>query len=366
MFLAGCSQVRRAAPIEPANEPLPSTQDARAPTQPQWPEAFEADDGRVGFRRADGEVVLPARYMAVYPFNERGVAFVVDEGGWACIDAGGKVLLRPFVFDNGPDYVEEGLFRYVEGGKIGFANDACNVVIPAQWEFAGQFHNDRAPVCRGCKTPEGIEHATPRGGVWGFIDRQGKEVVPLQWEFVYPFNEDGSARVERNGIPRRIDRQGALLAVATPVRFVVADEGALRIRDALLDRRESLSACGDTFIEEDDGAGFVKVIIRGGPQAAAPVEVTGFGDDRLHACIVRALTGLSPTGNARTAHLTIRLGTPPPETEAGRSLRHTGDLVLEDDGTCHVIESFPCKPHKVCMAPERHDIPCPERIAPTR
>lgn len=54
-----------------------------------------------------------------------GVAFVVDDTGWACIDVTGSVRLRPFVFDNGPDYPSEALFRYVDGARIGFADDAC-------------------------------------------------------------------------------------------------------------------------------------------------------------------------------------------------------------------------------------------------
>src|SRR5690606_14537990 len=121
-----------------------ATGSTEAPPPDEWPELFEASDGRFGFRNAQGEVVLPPRYLMAYPFSD-GVAFVVDEEGWACIDRGGRVLLRPFIFDNGPDYLHEDLFRYVEGDKVGFADRTCTVVIGASWDFAGWFDEGRAP-----------------------------------------------------------------------------------------------------------------------------------------------------------------------------------------------------------------------------
>lgn len=63
---------------------------------------------------------------------------------WVGINAQGKVLLEPFIYDNGPDYVREGLFRFVENKKIGFANLNGQKIIPAQYSFVEPFEQGYA------------------------------------------------------------------------------------------------------------------------------------------------------------------------------------------------------------------------------
>ena len=47
------------------------------------------------------------------------MAIVLDsKEGWTGISKNGSIILRPYIYDNGPDYVEEGLFRYTEGKKL--------------------------------------------------------------------------------------------------------------------------------------------------------------------------------------------------------------------------------------------------------
>ena len=43
--------------------------------------------------------------------------------GFHALDKTGSVLFTIFPFDNGPDYPSEGLFRIIEDGRIGFANE---------------------------------------------------------------------------------------------------------------------------------------------------------------------------------------------------------------------------------------------------
>ncbi len=148
-----------------------------------------------GYADSKGNMVIPAIYSHALVFNENGVAAVVDKKGWLYINEKGDSLVRPFVFDNGPDYFSEGLARYVEKKKIGFVNQKIEVVIPAKYDFVRPFSEGKAAVCKGCKFRKTGEHTKVVGGKWGYIDTIGKVVIPIKYEDVTDF-EDGEARVQ--------------------------------------------------------------------------------------------------------------------------------------------------------------------------
>ena len=167
---------------------------------------FEAR-GKWGYRDAGGKVVIAPQYDVVQPFSPEGIAAVVDAGGWAYIDRQARVLIRPFVLDNGPDYFRQGLARFVREGRLGFFDRHGKVDVPARFSFAQPFSEGLAAVCAGCKeVPEG-EHKAVRGGQWGFIDRQGALVIPLKFERAESF-ESGRARVLLDGQWRYINARG--------------------------------------------------------------------------------------------------------------------------------------------------------------
>jgi hypothetical protein len=146
----------------------------------KWPVLFEDEaSGKFGFKDAKGKVVIAPTFLAAQPFSKAGVAHVLDDRKWRCISSSGRVLLEDYVFDNGPDYLVEGLSRFRSAdGKIGFADDRCRVKIPARWDWAGPFEKGRARVCNGCSPVSDGEHQTMVGGVWAEIDKKGKE-TPL-------------------------------------------------------------------------------------------------------------------------------------------------------------------------------------------
>lgn len=182
----------------------------------QWPVPFEAN-GRWGYRSATGAVLIPPRFVMAQEFSPEGIAAVVDERGWAYIDAKGKLIVRPYVFDNGPDYFEQDLARFVDNGKIGFMDRRARIVIPAKFDFALPFSEDRAAVCSGCKEAAEGEHKIRRGGKWGFIDRTGRLVIPFRYDEVERFS-GGKARVRSGGGWRVIGQDGALQQEPAPVR----------------------------------------------------------------------------------------------------------------------------------------------------
>ena len=137
-------------------------------------------DGKFGYRNKAGELVVPARYVIAKCFLETGIAAVADRHGWAYIDRHGKVVLTPFIFDNGPDYFAEGLARFVKDGKMGFFDTQGRVVIDARFDWVEPFSNGRAKFCSGCKKQFHGEHWTMTGGKWGVIDKEGRIVSPSQ------------------------------------------------------------------------------------------------------------------------------------------------------------------------------------------
>jgi WG containing repeat len=160
---------------------------AAAPPAParEWPLACSsfppegdpvADCAR---REVGGEIVVRSE---VVPKGEPvSVEAVVVDGQLLFVLASGKTA-PALPFDNGPDYFVEGLARTVRDGKVGFVNEALDVVVPREWDFAFPFEDGFARVCTGCSIEHHgtEEHGEVRGGAWGWIDRQGRVVVPVE------------------------------------------------------------------------------------------------------------------------------------------------------------------------------------------
>jgi rRNA maturation protein Nop10 len=173
------------------------------------PTPFESN-GKWGYRDSRGVVTISPRFAVATDFSPEGIAAVVDEKGWAIIDARGKLLLRPFEFDNGPDPFQENLARYVEAGKVGFFNRRARVVIPPRFDFAAPFSEGRAAYCAGCKEVRQGEHRVRTGGKWGFLDPTGKTAIPARYDEVEPF-QNGRARVRVGGSWQSVGKDGALV-----------------------------------------------------------------------------------------------------------------------------------------------------------
>ncbi len=76
----------------------------------------------IGFKERNGKIAIRAQYIFSYADTLYTKTMVLTYHGWYGIDRSGKHIIQPFIFDNGPDYFEEGLFRFVENNKIGFAD----------------------------------------------------------------------------------------------------------------------------------------------------------------------------------------------------------------------------------------------------
>jgi hypothetical protein len=150
---------------------------------------FENESGFFGYRKEDGDMVLPARYLDAKEFSGC-CAFAGDEFGWVVIDKKGKKLFRPFVVDQEPDGFREGLARFTLEGKVGYYDKRYRTRIPARFVYAGPFHQGYARFCEEChRTHTGTADSMSRGK-WGFIDAKGRVVVKPEFDFAYTPRKD--------------------------------------------------------------------------------------------------------------------------------------------------------------------------------
>ena len=150
-----------------------------------------ADKG-IGFANSKGEIVIPAdRFGHVYESRLDKITFVLfNDGpkGIYAINRKGEPLFEVFCFDNGPDYVQERVFRILKDGKMGFANMDGEVVITPQFDFACPFlEHGYALFNEGGKfvvTDTHCNHRSWQGGKWGLINKKGEIVVPPTYDGV--------------------------------------------------------------------------------------------------------------------------------------------------------------------------------------
>jgi hypothetical protein len=182
--------------------------------------SFE-ENGKFGYRDRHGIVVIQPRYDLAQEFLAGGIAAVVDGSGWAYINIKGEVVVRPFLFDNGPDPFREGLARFKVGAKLGFFDDAGRIAIRPQFDFAFPFSEGLAAFCAGCRERREGEHARMEGGKWGFINKKGNFIIAPGFDAAESFTQ-GKARVELGGESFYIDRGGRRVKDRYPAELQIS------------------------------------------------------------------------------------------------------------------------------------------------
>jgi hypothetical protein len=170
---------------------------------------FEQGDF-IGYKDAKGNVILPARYIYTYTdtFSHKAAIVIDSVDGPMVIDKTGKKILSPFIYDNGPDYVVENVYRVVDNNKkMGFADLDGNIVIPTKYEFVSEFKDSMACFGSGYKLEKQGEVSLMTGGKWGFINHKGDTIVPPVYDGMNWF-EGGTCTLKRNGKSVTIDKNG--------------------------------------------------------------------------------------------------------------------------------------------------------------
>lgn len=140
----------------------------------------DSEDWEVcGYVNKNGDTLVPFGECAMCFSDSLNYAIIIRnddsfrEPGFLAIDSRGNEVFRVFVYDNGPDYIEDGTFRIVKNGKIGYATEAGDVIIQPQYTGAWPFENGRALVSPNAGKDSDGEHSWWVGGDWFYIDKNG-------------------------------------------------------------------------------------------------------------------------------------------------------------------------------------------------
>ena len=97
---------------------------------------------------------------------------------------GSTIRYAAFQYDNGDDYVSEGLYRIIDRkGRIGYADETGKTVIRPRFAFGYPFEGGKAKVTdsgeRKRVAASGDEHWYWESDDWYYIDRNGDIVGTL-------------------------------------------------------------------------------------------------------------------------------------------------------------------------------------------
>lgn len=132
-----------------------------------------------GYKNKKEEIVIPqGKYSFCFTDTFRTFAIVLkNDIGFVAIDRQENILYKVFPYDNGPDYISDGLFRITENNKIGFADSLTGmVIIKPQFDCALPFENGVTKVSNNCKTEYVGEYGTWVSDNWYYIDKTGRKV----------------------------------------------------------------------------------------------------------------------------------------------------------------------------------------------
>ena len=138
----------------------------------------ENADNQYAYLNANGDTIIPfGKYEMCFTDTIKNYGIVMDkELGFIGINIKDELLFKVMNYDNGPDYISDGMFRIVDNGKIGFADEDGKIVIAPQYECAYPFENGQAKVSLKCSKVTEDEHEMWNSEEWFFIDKKGEKI----------------------------------------------------------------------------------------------------------------------------------------------------------------------------------------------
>ena len=228
-------------------------------------------EGRYGYINADNRFVIPATYEEAYPFYENRACFlgeegygyldtdgavaiapdfelafdfcegyaVIKKGKYGLIDIAGNIVLEPTWEQLSPQ-VKGGLLKARKNGKWVLINTE-GTVLTEEYLHIGDFSEGLCPV----KTETG----------YGYINEAFELLIPAIWEFSGDFS-DGYAVVSENGLFGYVDTVGTQV---TAIKYI----DALRVsqdKAAVMEEGTGyyfIRLSEQSFSPDVEGSGFV-------------------------------------------------------------------------------------------------------------
>ena len=129
-----------------------------------------------GYLNSKGDTIIPiGKYYYCLTDTIRNFGMVIEKGTGKIlgIDQNATELFEVFRYDNGPDYVESGLFRIIINEKIGYADPNGKIIIKPSFDCAYPFEGDLAKVSDHCETIKEGEHSRWISENWYQITKNG-------------------------------------------------------------------------------------------------------------------------------------------------------------------------------------------------
>lgn len=134
-----------------------------------------------------GDTIVPyGKYRYCQTDTIKKIGFVYEnkpkDARIICINDAGKELFYVFKYDNGPDYIQEGLFRIMnEDGLVGFADSLGNVIIEPQFKFAYPFKGGKTKATlkgerKAVSESDGEKHYW-ESETWFYIDKKNRRLI---------------------------------------------------------------------------------------------------------------------------------------------------------------------------------------------
>nr|WP_086937389.1 WG repeat-containing protein [Thaumasiovibrio occultus] len=133
----------------------------------------------------DGQLTVADSHLDKIAFDEHGLApfYLHDPALVFYVNLDGKGISTLF-FNLEPDAFHDGLARTLVDGKIGYFNRDLDIVIAPIYDWAEQFTDGLALVCKECQLRRNTCYGSysVHEGMKGYIDTQGNEIVPVNYK----------------------------------------------------------------------------------------------------------------------------------------------------------------------------------------
>jgi len=156
---------------------------------------FSDKNGLYGLLDENGNEIVPAQYLYIDIVKDGMIPAFTTEKEFIFLNETGKQIKDITFHDINPFYTQD-LLVVVDSKteKCGFVDKNLNYVIEPQFEDAGRFIDEIAPV--------------QQEGLWGMIDKTGNYIVEPQFEDIGSRFVDGITWAKQNGLWGVIDKTG--------------------------------------------------------------------------------------------------------------------------------------------------------------
>lgn len=133
---------------------------------------------KAGYIDTKGDTIIPlGKYLYCFTDTFKRFAIVFNnQRKCFAIDQKENFLYEVFWYDNGPDIIQEGFFRIIKDGKIGYANTEGQIVIQPHFDCAFPFNEGKAKVSYDCETLPSGEYKRWESEEWFYIDSEGNRM----------------------------------------------------------------------------------------------------------------------------------------------------------------------------------------------